>query len=149
MNGMAADLFFDTSVIVYAFDSSEVEKHSIASKMIGKAMNEGNGVISSQVLLELYNVLTRFVTNPLPREDAERIIKDFAGASSWRKLDYGVSTAVSAVETSVRLKTNIWDTLITETMKENNVYTIVTENEKDFKKIKGIRVINPFKKQVI
>ncbi len=146
---MAADLFFDTSVIVYAFDSSEVEKHSIASKMIEKAMNEGNGVISSQVLLELYNVLTRFVTNPLPREDAERIIKDFVGASSWRKLDYGVSTAVSAVETSVRLKTSIWDTLITETMKENNVYTIVTENEKDFKKIKGIKVINPFKKQAI
>ena len=146
---MAADLFFDTSVIVYAFDSSEVEKHSIALKLIEKAMNEGNGVISSQVLLELYNVLTRFVTNPLPREDTERIIKDFVGASSWRKLDYGVSTAVSAVETSVRLKTSIWDTLITETMKENNVYTIVTENEKDFKKIKGIRVINPFKKQVI
>ena len=72
MSGMAADLCFDTSVIVYAFDSSEAEKHSIASKMIEKAMNEGNGVISSQVLLELYNVLTRFVTNPLPREDAER-----------------------------------------------------------------------------
>jgi predicted nucleic acid-binding protein len=34
-------------------------------------------------------------------------------------------------------------------MKENNVYTIVTENEKDFKKIKGIKVINPFKKQAI
>ena len=146
---MAADLFFDTSVIVYAFDSSEVEKHSIALKLIEKAMNEGNGVISSQVLLELYNVLTRFVTNPLSREDAERIIKDFVDAPSWRKLDYGVSTAVGAVETSVRLKTSIWDTLITETMKENNVYTIVSENEKDFKKIKGIRVINPFKKQAI
>ena len=146
---MDAGLFFDTSVTVYAFDSSEVEKHSIALKLIEKAMNEGNGVISSQVLLELYNVLTRFVTNPLPRKDVERIIKDFAGAFSWRKLDYSISTAMSAVETSARLKTGIWDTLITETMKENNVYTIITENEKDFKKIKGIKVINPFKKQAI
>jgi predicted nucleic acid-binding protein len=30
-------------------------------------------------------------------------------------------------------------------MKENGVYIIFTENEKDFKKIKGIKVINPFK----
>ena len=56
---------------------------------------------------------------------------------------------MSAIETSILLKTNIWDTPIMETMKENNVYAIVTENEKDFKRIKGIKVINPFKKQTI
>jgi predicted nucleic acid-binding protein len=142
---MNAELFFDTSIIVYAFDSSEVEKHNIALDLIENAMNEGNGAVSSQVLLELYNVLTRFVSNPLPPEDVKRIIKGFADASSWHKLDYSISTALRTVETSARLKTKIWDTLITETMKENGVYAIVTENEKDFKKIKGIKVINPFK----
>jgi hypothetical protein len=30
-------------------------------------------------------------------------------------------------------------------MKENGIDTIITENEKDFKKIPGIKVINPFK----
>jgi hypothetical protein len=31
-------------------------------------------------------------------------------------------------------------------MLEHDIHTIVTENERDFKKIPGITVVNPFKK---
>jgi len=40
-------------------------------------------------------------------------------------------------------KVHFWDALIAATMIENNVFTIFTENTKDFKKIKGITAINP------
>jgi predicted nucleic acid-binding protein len=143
---MAAETFFDTSVLVYAFDSSEVKKHDIALNMINRITASGGGVISSQVLLELYNVLTRFAANPLTSKETGGIVKYFTEASMGRKIDYNLPIAIRAVEAAARFKTNIWDTLIAETMKENGVYTIATENEKDFKKIKGITIINPFKK---
>jgi predicted nucleic acid-binding protein len=41
---------------------------------------------------------------------------------------------------------NFWDALIVATMEENSIDTIITENEKDFKKVKWIKTINPFKK---
>ncbi len=34
---------------------------------------------------------------------------------------------------------------LTILMRKNNIYTIITENEKDFKKIPWLKVINPFK----
>ena len=34
-------------------------------------------------------------------------------------------------------------------MLENGITTIITENEEDYKNLKGIDVINPFKKKII
>lgn len=42
-------------------------------------------------------------------------------------------------------RTNFWDALIVACMLEYGVDTIVTENERDFKRIPGITVVNPFK----
>ena len=142
---MADRLFFDTSVLVYAFDLSESEKHKAASELIEDAIINNGGAISGQVLLELYNVLTRFVTNPMPHKEAAAIVEDFINADAWLKLDYDIPTVKRAIETASHSKVSIWDALIAETMRENGIYTIVTENEKDFKKINGIEIINPFK----
>jgi predicted nucleic acid-binding protein len=39
-----------------------------------------------------------------------------------------------------------WDALIAACMLENGIEIIVTENERDFKRIPGITVTNPFRK---
>ncbi len=57
-------------------------------------------------------------------------------------MDRGYS---SATKKSAYQGTPFWDALIAETMLENGVSTIYTENEKDFKKMRGINAINPFK----
>ena len=41
-----------------------------------------------------------------------------------------------------------WDALIAACMLEHGIEVIVTENEKDFKNIAGITVVNPFKTRV-
>lgn len=43
------------------------------------------------------------------------------------------------------LKVPFWDALIAACMLENGIKIIVTENEKYFRRVAGIRVINPFK----
>jgi predicted nucleic acid-binding protein len=143
---MPDNKFIDTSVLVYAFDKSEQAKHETASKLVRDMFERGEkGAISAQVLLELYNVLTRFISDPLSPADASSIVYKFFEAAGWIKLDYNTLIARRAVTIAAERKTKIWDTLIAETMKENGIDTIITENEKDFKKIPGIKVINPFK----
>ncbi len=143
---MPDNKFIDTSVLVYAFDKSEQAKHETASKLVRDMFERGEkGAISAQVLLELYNVLTRFISDPLSPADASSIVYKFFEAAGWIKLDYNTLIARRAVTIAAGRKTKIWDTLIAETMKENGIDTIITENEKDFKKIPGIKVINPFK----
>jgi predicted nucleic acid-binding protein len=41
-----------------------------------------------------------------------------------------------------------WDALIAACMLEHGIEVIVTENEKDFKNISGITIINPFRMRV-
>ncbi|MCL5424006.1 MAG: PIN domain-containing protein [Candidatus Marsarchaeota archaeon] len=146
MTGMQDDKFIDTSVLVYAFDNANQKKHAITTNLINNILNKGGRVIiSNQVLLELYNVLTRFISKPLAAEEAKSIILDFFDSQDWIKLDYSTSTTKRAITVATDIKVSIWDVLIAETMRENDIYVIVTENEKDFRRIPGITVENPFK----
>lgn len=49
------------------------------------------------------------------------------------------------MNTAINQKVDFWDALIAETMKENGIVKIYTENEQDFMKIPGIKVVNPLK----
>ena len=143
---MQDNKFIDTSVLVYAFDKTDQKKHAVTTNLIDDILNkEGRVIVSNQVLLELYNVLTRFISKPLATEEAKSIILDFFDSQDWIKLDYSTSTTKRAITIAADIKVAIWDVLIAETMRENEVYIIVTENEKDFRRIPGITVENPFK----
>ncbi len=143
---MQDNLFYDTSVLVYAYDCAEKGKTAICKEYV-KNVFAGNtfGIISNQVLAELFNVLTEQISYPLDKEFAESVVNDFILAERWIKLSYDHRTVRKAMATSKKADIPIWDSLIAETMKENSIAEIITENEKDFKKIPGIKVINPFK----
>ena len=52
MNG---NVFLDTNILVYSYSSSEITKQAIARKII----TDSNSFISTQVLQELCNIVTR------------------------------------------------------------------------------------------
>ena len=58
-------------------------------------------------------------------------------------LNYNAQTIKSAIGISSKHGIHYWDALLAATMKENNVFSIYTENEKDFKKIPWLKTINP------
>ena len=96
-------------------------------------------------MAELYNVITQHISSPVSADKAAAIIPDFVDADSWIKLEYNALVARRAALTASRSRIKIWDALIAETMREYGMVTIVTENVKDFKRLSGIKVINPFK----
>ena len=56
MNGLA---FFDTSVLVYADDTSALEKRERAIALFGDHLRRGTAVVSLQVLQEYFAAATR------------------------------------------------------------------------------------------
>jgi predicted nucleic acid-binding protein len=141
---MKDELFFDYNIICYAYDLTEPSKREAYLPLV-EGVFEGSmkGIISNQVLVEIFNSFTRKLG--VPSDKANLIVRSFILSKHWYKLDYNHKTVLRALENSRLFKAPFLDVLISETMKEKNISRIVTENAKDFSRIRGIIVINPFK----
>lgn len=142
---MSDEFFIDTNILVYAFDETEKQKHKIAQGLVRDiTLGRVKGVVSNQVLGELFVALTKKLEKPIDKKTTQIIINGLIDSLHWRKINYTEKTISKAVETSISLRTPFWDSVILETMLENKVYTILTENTKDFP-IGQITSKNPFK----
>ncbi|MBU2100659.1 PIN domain-containing protein [Candidatus Micrarchaeota archaeon] len=142
---MNDNFFVDTNILVYAFDLSEKEKRKHAKRIVESVTSgKDTAFVSNQVLGELFTALTKKIEVPLSKTHAQIIVNGFIDSVHWKKINYTSATVSRAIETSVSQKTPFWDSLIAETMLENNVFVILTENSKDFK-LKHITASNPFK----
>ena len=63
-------ILLDTNVLVYAYDSENPEKQSLATTVIERLIASKLGMVSTQVLAEFYNVTTRKLKPPLSHEVA-------------------------------------------------------------------------------
>jgi predicted nucleic acid-binding protein len=145
MNCMKDNIIFDTDILVYAFDKSEKEKNAKAKSLVLCVENNSiNGVITNQILGELFNVLTAKVQYGISYQDASSVINDFIFSDKWHKINYTYNTVSKTLEMCRELNKPFWDTLIIMTAIENNINKIYTENLKDFSAIGGIKIINPF-----
>ena len=144
---MGDDVFFDTNVIAYVFDENEKEKGRLASELVMNVFNKkATGIISNQVLFELVLVLTRKLKKPLTKIMAENLVESFIVSENWKKVNYTHDTIKQAFDLVDKYNIPFVDAVIASTAKSNGVSKIMTENEKDFRKIPGIVAINPFKK---
>lgn len=146
MSCMSDELFFDTNILVYSYDASEVKKQKICAPLVEKVFDGSLiGVVSNQVLGELFKALTENIEMPISLENAELVVKDIIQSDRWIKINYDTETIKKAIVMLKISKAPFWDSLIAETMKENGINKIYTENDEDFKKIPGIKIINPLK----
>ncbi|MBI5553225.1 MAG: PIN domain-containing protein [Candidatus Diapherotrites archaeon] len=133
----------DSNVLVYAHDAGETEKRPKAREIIQQSVMEDCGYVSTQNMVEFYNAITKKIENPLQPEKARQILNDLN--EGFRIVQYGGKTILNAISVQMTYRIHFWDALIVATMEENDIQTIVTENEKDFKKVKWLKVINPFR----
>jgi predicted nucleic acid-binding protein len=133
----------DTNVVVYAYDSDEPTKHSVAAALLERLSDEGRLVFSAQVFNEFCAVmmrpsrparLTPSELAPLLRElETTGEVVPITAAMTFRALDamprYGLS---------------FWDGLIWAAAAENGVPVIYTEDFQDGRDIEGVRFVNPF-----
>src|SRR5208283_3200287 len=144
MKPMKDRIFFDTNILLYAYEDTEQEKRAICLKLVQEVFNgKREGVISNQILGEFSNILINKAGASV--DDTEHAVGELLESENWIKFSYGSDTVKKALRACKTYSIPFWDSVIAETMKENGIYTIITENEKDFSKTPEINVINPFK----
>ena len=142
---MAENRLLDTNILVYAYDVSEKRRREIAKGLVDEVWDAGGGVVTLQNLSEFFFAVTRKVQKPVPVVDAKTIVSDILRSSRWMVIDRNAGTLVKAMEIVESVRAPFWDALIAVCMLEHGIEVIVTENEKDFKNVPGIAVMNPFK----
>ena len=137
-------VLIDTNIIVYSNDTTEVDKHLVVKDYITNIATKNEIFLGAQNLAEFSRIITEKISNPLSCNKAKKLINNYSTA--FKILTYSQTTILKAITLKNEFKIHFWDALIVATMEENNIDTIITENEKDFKKVKWLKVINPFKK---
>lgn len=89
LTGMARDappgvIFVDTNILVYSHDTHDEVKHRAAGNLLTQLWSSGLGVLSTQVLQELYNAATRKLQPPLTPSQARQVVHDY---SDWCLVD--------------------------------------------------------------
>lgn len=133
---MAALTFVDTNVLAYAYDADSGEKGERAREVLAEI---DGAVVSTQVLLELFAVLTRKLG--LTREVAEE------ATESLMDLEV-VATDARLVREGLRISRDHdishWDGMIIAAAAASGCEVLLTEDLNDGQVIESVRVVNPF-----
>jgi predicted nucleic acid-binding protein len=139
---MTAKTFVDTNIFVYAHDLDAGNKNLIAKEVVSELWESRSGVVSTQVLQELYVTLTTKIPSPLERPIVRRIVKNYA---NWELVINDPTIIIQASEIEETHKLSFWDALIVSAAYSRNIDTILTEDLNHGQYVEGILIINPFK----
>lgn len=134
----------DTSVLVYAYDVSDLKKHEAASVLLASLQGDGDCAISVQNLAEFCRVMTEKLPSPLLHAQVRSYVLELSGL--FTLLVYTDKTVLEALSISAAYGVHFFDALLAATMKEHYISEVITEDEKDFAKVPGIKAVNPFRK---
>lgn len=133
--------FVDTNVFVYAYDLSAGAKRDTAGRVIADLWRSGTGLVSTQVLQELYVTLTRKIPRPLALADACEIIEDL---TAWDVVVNDGGSVLEASRLERRAKLSFWDALIVVAAERGGAGILLSEDLPHGRTFGGIRVENPF-----
>jgi predicted nucleic acid-binding protein len=140
---MSDDKFFvDTNVLVYAHDRTSGAKYEKARSLTRELWDSDGGVISTQVLQELYSAFRRKSSFSLSQLDAEEILRDYF---EWEVVVNTRNSILRAIEIETRYKISFWDGLILQAAEVAAAHVLYTEDLSHGQTYAGVRAINPFR----
>lgn len=137
----APKVFVDTNILVYAHDTTAGMKREIAKEAILDLWNSETGVLSTQVLQELYVSLTQKIPAPLNGKKARSILEDLC---AWKVMVNDEQTVLAAIDLQVQYRLSFWDSLILEAARRSGAVTLYSEDLSNGQQIDGIKIVNPF-----
>ncbi len=133
--------FVDTNILVYAHDQTAGLKHQRAQLLTQDLWNSMDGIVSTQVLQELYVNLRRRSKSPLPASEAERILLDYF---EWEVVVNDRTSLIRAVELETRYQISFWDALMLQAAERSGAGTVYTEDLNHGQRYAGVKAVNPF-----
>ena len=131
-------VFFDTNVIVYTYDEDAPSKRDVARMMMKDSLVAQTGVVSGQVLGEIYVTLTKKLKVPV--EDARDEIRRLSG---FHVVDISPSLVPRATEIQEDHQLSYWDSLIIAAAEFASCDTVWSEDLSDGQSYGSVTVRNP------
>lgn len=139
-------VFFDTNVIVYAYDPGDAIRHERALQAVGNAMRQRRLVISTQVMQEFYDVVVRKrFMQPADALAALRLLADHTVVPS------SAESVLRALALQQRYRVSVWDALILQAALDARCQVLFSEDLQDgqcFESADGsglaVEAVNPF-----
>ena len=138
---MTDNIFVDTNILVYAHDLDAGIKRETAKRWVTDLWEKHTGVLSTQVLQELYITLTRKLTAPLSMAAAKKILRSYL---SWEVVVNEGPILLHAIDIEEANKISFWDALIVSAAYSKNCTMLLTEDLNHGQNIEGISIHNPF-----
>ena len=131
-------VFLDTNILAYDLDAGTPDKQQKARAALARPDHEF--VISTQVLLELYVVITRKLRPALPEAAAAAVITSL---SRLPVVGTDADLVQRAVTLSTRHQLSVWDALIVTAAREAGCEELWTEDLATGTELRGVRIVNP------
>ncbi len=138
---MSDKAFVDTNVLVYAHDAAAGRKHDVAVQLVERLWQDRTGVLSTQVLQELYVNLRRKAQRPLDREAARMLIADYL---LWEVVVNTGRSLLETIEVEQRFRLSFWDALIVQAATVSGAGILYSEDLSHGQTYGSLQVVNPF-----
>ena len=133
--------FFDTNVLVYAFDQKEPAKSAVAQRLLAECITRSEAFLSTQVLQEFFTTVTRKLSTPLSHREAERAVREFAKLPI---VNADATLILDAITLSERYLISLWDALIVQAALRAGAEILYTEDLQDSQAFETLTIQNPF-----
>ncbi|KAB8332557.1 PIN domain-containing protein [Scytonema tolypothrichoides VB-61278] len=135
---MADKVMIDTNLWVYLYAKNPQEKYLKVKKIISE--NFDCLTVSTQILGELYNVLTK--KNLTSKEEAKQIIQEIA--TNFTVLEIDTLKVLTALDINSGYGYSYWDSLVISTALLSNCSILYSEDMQNNQLIeKKTRIVNP------
>ncbi|WP_172119444.1 PIN domain-containing protein [Actinomyces faecalis] len=134
-------VFLDTNILAYLFDSASPGKHAAASEALSQPHHY---VVSTQVMLELYTVLTRKLSPAYSPQEARHVIQRIC---DFEVVNADAALVDKAMQLSATHQLSIWDSMILEAAAEAGCAVLWTEDLTSGSRLRGVTITNPLVKR--
>lgn len=136
---MSVDDFLDTNIFIYLFDKTAPRKRHVADGLVHRALADGSGCISYQVVQETMNVLGKLGATP----DQMRQLMDDVLFPLWR-VNPNRTLYRRALNVRARYGFSMYDSLILAAALDAGCRTLYSEDLQHGQRIEGMTVVDPF-----
>ena len=130
--------FLDTNILVYAATADDPHRQAVAQRLVAD-LGLINITISTQVLAEAYNVLTR--KKRWVVDDALQAVRGFR---FMRIVVLGADAVLAAVDLAARQRLSTWDAMVIHAAQAAGCDTLFSEDLQNGRRFGALQVVNPF-----
>lgn len=134
--------FFDTNILVYQFDQSDLAKQKLSQELFTKSIRAEKAIISTQVVQEFMNVALNKFSSKLTQDQLEEFMAQTLKHLCRHSPDF--SYYARALDLYKLNSLSFYDALIVQAALDLKCKTLYSEDLQDGQKFGQLTIINPF-----